>query len=319
MVEPVAARYHLTHLLTRCGPYEVHAADDRWLHRSVALAFCRPRSAAEPEGATPAQRAQFEAMGRAGVRISHPRVADVYDLGRHEGALFVAFERPHADLTGELASGPLDEARLGRLAVGLAAAVDALHRAGASHGHLHPGAVGIGADGGVRLTPWPVADTPPGWGGERAWQPSERLVGEAPSVRSDVWSAGAVLLSAAIGAGPGSLADGEVGEVAERLRESLDPALVAAIGRAMSLDPTERYASASDLGLALEAAAAGHGAEAAALAGSRRAMTPPAVRVRPLRRPAPGSGRRTWQGAVAALAALSVPLVALQIDSATAS
>ena len=43
-VEALGGRYHATHELTRTGSVVVHAAEDRWLHRAVALAVHDPET-----------------------------------------------------------------------------------------------------------------------------------------------------------------------------------------------------------------------------------------------------------------------------------
>ena len=63
------------------------------------------------------------------------------------------------------------------MGIDLSSALAVLHRAGIRLGGLHPGHVGFDADGAVRLSPWPLAAPPGGWGGHRAWSPPEIIAG----------------------------------------------------------------------------------------------------------------------------------------------
>jgi eukaryotic-like serine/threonine-protein kinase len=315
-VEVFGGRYEPTHELTRAGPVVVHATRDRWLGRSVALAVHDPKSAAADDAAALTSRAHFHALARMLMRVAHPNVADAYDAGRHEGVYFVAFERPPSDLASELARTPWDEQDVVRVAAELTIALDVVHREGGCLDSLHPGHVGLSADGRVRLAPWPLAPPPGGWGGERAWLAPERVAGGPSSVRADVWSAGAVVLSAMIGAGPGRLDHDAITEVSGRIMQTWDPVLVAATARSMSGEPSDRYASAGEMAAALDSAAAAGLVAVDAHGGVDRAA--PRIRTRPLRVLAPRGGSG-WRAAAAAVAAVCIPVVALQLRSAAPS
>jgi hypothetical protein len=184
-------------------------------------------------------------------RTTHPHVVSLYARGKDEGRAFVAFRPPTRNLATELEVAPYPAHRVAQMGVDLGSALAVLHRAGARIGSIHPGHVGIDADGAVRLSPWPLAAAPGGWGGQGAWSPPEIVAGEAPTVAGDIWSLGAILLSSLVGTGPGQLSDDATEELADRLRHDANPALVDAIGRSMVNEPSRRFTSASGLAAAL--------------------------------------------------------------------
>ncbi|MDQ1361340.1 MAG: serine/threonine protein kinase, bacterial [Acidimicrobiaceae bacterium] len=240
----LGARYALTSELARDSSFAVYDAED---HRSgsptgIAVSL-------HPDGRAARRR---RSLGPRLVRADHPRLISAYDSGAYHSRSFVAFHRPGRDLATELAVAPYPAGRVAQIGAELASALDALHRTGIKLGALHPGHAGIDADGSARLSPWPLAPPPAGWGGAAAWSSPEALSGAAPSAAGDIWSLGAVLLSALAGAGPGELSAAAAESLADRLRKGADPVLIDAVGRSMEADPSRRFASAGEMTAALE-------------------------------------------------------------------
>jgi hypothetical protein len=240
----LGARYELTSELARNSSFAVYDAED---HRSgsptgIAVSL-------HPDGRAARRR---RSLGSRLVRADHPRLISAYDSGTYHTRSFVAFHRPGRDLATELAVAPFPAGRVAQIGAELGSALDALHRTGIKLGALHPGHVGIDAGGSARLSPWPLAPPPAGWGGAAAWSSPEALSGPAPSAAGDIWSLGAVLLSALVGAGPGELPATAAESLAERLRTGADPVLIDAVGRSMQADPSRRFASAGEMTAALE-------------------------------------------------------------------
>jgi len=240
----LGARYELTSELARNSSFAVYDAED---HRSgsptgIAVSL-------HPDGRAALRR---RSLGSRLVRADHPRLISAYDSGAYHARSFVAFHRPGRDLATELAVAPFPAGRVAQIGAELGSALDALHRTGIKLGALHPGHVGIDADGSACLSPWPLAPPPAGWGGAAAWSAPEALSGAAPSAAGDIWSLGAVLLSALVGAGPGELSAAAAESLAESLRTGADPVLIDAVGRSMQADPSRRFASAGEMTAALE-------------------------------------------------------------------
>jgi tetratricopeptide (TPR) repeat protein/predicted Ser/Thr protein kinase len=155
--EPVQlGRYVIVRVLGEGGMGAVYAARDPELDREVAIKLLRARvrSAADEERA----RARLLREGRAMAKLVHPNVIRVYDIGLHDGQVFVAMELIDGGTLGEWqATGthPWREvlaiyASAGR---GLAAA----HRAGIVHRDFKPGNVLLARDGRVLVTDFGIA------------------------------------------------------------------------------------------------------------------------------------------------------------------
>lgn len=141
-------RYRVLERLGQGGMGEVLRATDPELGRDVAIKLVRGRSAADDT-----EQQVLVAEARTLARLSHPNIVQVYDVGTHEGHVFLAMELVvgqtlHRWLSREPRPGwrEILEAFLdaGR---GLAAA----HAAGVVHGDFKPGNVMIAADGRARV------------------------------------------------------------------------------------------------------------------------------------------------------------------------
>ena len=239
----IGARYQRHRELARTPSFAVFEAEDRRAGTPTGIAVAL--------GGTEEPR-HGRRLGRRLARTVHPHVVSIYDRGQDGNRAFVAFRPPPRTLAGELATAPYPPNRVAQMGLDLSSALATLHRAGIRLGTLNPGHVGIDADGAVRLSPWPLAAPPGGWGGQAAWSAPEIMAGASPSMAGDVWSLGAVLLSSLVGTGPGQLSVAATEELADRLRQDASPVLVDAIGRSMVTDPSRRFASAIRMSAALQ-------------------------------------------------------------------
>ena len=244
--EVVGARYELTRELARDSSFAVYEAADHRRSAPAGIAW-----SLEPVGK--GQRGRRSLAQRL-ARAAHPHVISTYDGGVDGARSFVAFHRPPSDLAAELAVAPFPAGRVAQMGADLSSALDTLHRRRVRLGGLHPGHVGVDAKGSALLSPWPLSPPPAGWGGEGAWSSPEVVAGAASSTAGDIWSLGAVLLSALIGTGPGQLSTADTNELVDRLRAAADPALLDAVGTSMDADPWRRFASGSDMAAALRQA-----------------------------------------------------------------
>jgi tetratricopeptide (TPR) repeat protein len=216
-------RYMLLSTLGAGAMGVVQAAFDRQLDRKVALKFL---ATAPGEDAARAQaRLQREAQALA--KLAHPNVVTVHDVGVLEGEVYVAMELVSGGtLRDWLAARPRTTrevvAVMRQAGEGLAAA----HAAGMIHRDFKPDNVLIGEDGRARVTDFGLARS--SWDGDdasvehadahwmatltqtgvRAGTPAymapEQKAGEAPSVRSDVYSYCVTVHEAVTGVRPGT-------------------------------------------------------------------------------------------------------------------
>jgi len=245
--QPIGGRYRVLEPLARHGAVATFAAEDLWLHRRIGLSL--------HDGESDLDRVAFERAAEVLAGSWRRGALPLYDLGAEHQQRFVTFELPRATLASSLTRGPGDAGSVRALALALAATIGELHERGAVHGRLHPGAVCLDRTGEPQLALAPVAPAPPGWGGETAWVASEQLRALEPSVEGDVWALGAVLLSVLVGTGPGPLGEAATAELADHLRRSNDPELIALIARCLATEPARRPGSMLAIAGALGASA----------------------------------------------------------------
>ncbi|MFC6937700.1 WD40 repeat domain-containing serine/threonine protein kinase [Actinomadura yumaensis] len=147
------------------------------------------------------------------------------------------------------AGGPYAPGPLYRLAIGVATALVAVHRAGIVHRDLKPGNVLLGPDG-PRVIDFGIARgeemtrSATGVKGTPPYMAPELFAGERASAASDVWAWGAVVLFAALGRHP--FGSGSMVQVAHRVR-TLEPdvaglaePLRSVVAAALAKDPAAR-------------------------------------------------------------------------------
>jgi serine/threonine-protein kinase len=239
--EILAGRYELGEVIGHGGMSVVRRGVDRQLQRGVAVKLLRPAYAAHADS-----RRRFEEEARAAARISHPSVVTVFDSGEDGEQAFLVMEcLPGRTLADVLADGPVPPEQVRSIAGQLLGALAAAHAVGVVHRDVKPGNVLMTPDGKAKLADFGIAktaETPDltatGMVVGTAWYVApERLAGAPASAASDLYSLGVVLYEAATGEKPyeGSPSP------------AVDPALAAAIDRALQPDPALRFHSADEM------------------------------------------------------------------------
>jgi formylglycine-generating enzyme required for sulfatase activity len=237
----------------------VYLAEEVTLARLVAIKFISRLDAAE--------RQRFLHEARVVAQIHHPNVVTVYRSGMIEG-------RPY--LVSELVSGvpltkvekPVASPTALDIAIGISRGLAAAHRRHVVHCDLKPSNVMIDSDGVAKIIDFGLArialegssrsNLP---AGTPEYMAPEVWSGEAPGLRADVYSLGAMLFELVAGAPP--FADVPVAELARRVMSSeapnlrarvteVDPALADVVARCLRRDPSGRYANGDELREALE-------------------------------------------------------------------
>src|SRR4051812_29821192 len=151
---------------TRLGPYEilapigaggmgeVYKARDTRLDRIVAIKVLPGALATEPE-----LRERFDREARAISQLAHANICTLFDVGDHDGTAFLVMELLDGEsLESRIAQGPLPLDQALRIAVEVASALDAAHRAGIIHRDLKPGNVML-TKAGAKLLDFGLAKT----------------------------------------------------------------------------------------------------------------------------------------------------------------
>ena len=249
----LAGRYRIIGLLGRGGMGEVYRADDLKLGQSVALKFL-------PHGLDddPDRLQRFLGEVRVALRITHPNVCRVYDIGEVDGAHYLSMEYIDGeDLSSLLRRiGRLPEDKAVDIARQLCAGLAAAHEQGILHRDLKPANVMLDGRGDVRITDFGLAGLADGFtgleirAGTPAFMAPEQLAGKEVTVKSDIYSLGLVLYE--LFTGKRALRGDSTAEIS-RLQQSglaspsshvslLDPAVEQVILRCLAPEPAERPA-----------------------------------------------------------------------------
>jgi serine/threonine-protein kinase len=184
----VIAHYNLLERLEASGPGELYRARDTRLGRTVAVRLLPSDFAADRAGLIEGARGLSA--------LSHPNVTALFDVGEHEGRVYLAFEFQRGQsLRAEAAGRPMNVRRAVEIAIQVADAVADAHAHGFGHGGLSPDSVVISAKGRAKIPAFALAS-------QSGFDHSGRLIdydapeearGETPDDRSDVYSVGAIL------------------------------------------------------------------------------------------------------------------------------
>ncbi|HZM27234.1 MAG TPA: FlgO family outer membrane protein, partial [Gemmatimonadales bacterium] len=251
--------YRIKDKLGEGGMGVVYAAEDERLGRTVALKMLR-----EATGDRSA-RERLRREARVAASISHPNVCRLYEVGEHQGELFLAMELLEGEsLAARIVRGPLPLSDALPIMLSILDALDALHTQGVIHRDLKPSNVFL-ASVGIKLLDFGLAQRAETYVdrtetqlslagmlvGTPRYMAPERLQGRASDARADVFAAGAVLFELLIGK---PVFDGAT--IMEVMHAVIyeqtpvlggSPAIAAAdriIHRAMAKNPDERYSSA---------------------------------------------------------------------------
>src|SRR5438874_2549267 len=204
------AHYRIESLIGVGGMGQVYLARDERLGRKVALKFLPERLTANNT-----QLSRFKSEARAASALNHPNILTVYEIGTEGNRHFIATEFIEGvTLRAALARGRMSMHDALEVAVQVASALAAAHKAGVVHRDIKPENIMIRPDGYVKVLDFGLAKlteqklasdnqyftitntqhTHAGLlvGTPRYMSP-EQTRGEKADARSDIWSLGAVI------------------------------------------------------------------------------------------------------------------------------
>jgi eukaryotic-like serine/threonine-protein kinase len=274
----VLGHYEITTFLGAGGMGEVYRARDSRIGRDVAVKLLPPALAKDPE-----RLRRFEQEARAVGALNHPNILTLYDVGIHDGALYVVYELLEGEtLRDRLVRGALSRRKAIEYARQIAGGLAAAHDKGITHRDLKPENLFVNRDGKITILDFGLAKlaTPEASGEEPGWLPlspdrrsigglgtpgymaPEQVRGDVVDHRSDIFNLGAILFemltaqrpfqgvstsevrNAILNAEPVELSDGG---------GKFDEGLARLLRHCLEKSPTERVQSALDLAFDLEA------------------------------------------------------------------
>ncbi len=252
---------------------EVYLASDITAGRMAALKLLPPRFTSDPERVK-----RFQQEARAVVRLNHPNILTVYEIGEATSTYYIASELIEGEtLRTRLRRGPMEIAEALDVAIQVASALAAAHEAGIIHRDIKPENIMLRRDGYVKVLDFGIAklvepEVPVPSAREEALSPAktnlgsilgtvrymspEQACGAAVDQRTDNWSLGVVLYEMIAGHVPFT---GETSEeiIASILQKEPPPLTTSSrrfptelqqiISSALQKDHARRYCDARDL------------------------------------------------------------------------
>lgn len=255
------------------GMGEVYEAEDTRLGRRVAIKFLNDRFSSDPD-----RLHRFIQEARTASALNHPNILTVYDIGDVEGTNYIATElidgRTLRDIITPGVPLPLDTVL--RIAIDVAQALDAAHRAGIVHRDIKPENIMVRSDGytkvldfglaklteaesaGTEETTRAMVKTTPGLIlGTVAYMSPEQARGRDVDTRSDIFSLGVVMYEMLTGRQPfeGDTTSHVIVALLERqpatfmsLGVDVPPPLESIVFRTLEKEAAKRHVTAADLG-----------------------------------------------------------------------
>jgi eukaryotic-like serine/threonine-protein kinase len=214
-VERAVGQYRFLERIGEGGLGEVYRARDTRLGRTVVVK-CVPREISRSAGA----RARLLTAAATLTSLSHPHVAELYELAEDGEDLFLVFEHVQGETLAQLLGGqPLNPRRATEVAAQIADALAHAHSTGVLHLDLRPDTIMVTRKGQAKVLDLGLSDftrsgtrrrqvaagqlNPEGAAARfLSYVSPEQALGEDEDARSDTFSLGAILYEMLTGEAP---------------------------------------------------------------------------------------------------------------------
>jgi len=252
-------RYLILSRLRAGGMGVVYAAYDPALDRQVAVKLLLR----EVSGSR-ADQSFLRAEGRALARLQHGNVVSIYDVGEHDGRVFIAMELVEGQNLSEwLAAGDRSWREIVHVFIRAGRGLEAAHGVGLLHGDFKPSNVMVTDDGAVRVTDFGLARFVDGGGsvptsdlgqavgprGTPGFMAPEILAGGVGDARSDQFSFCIALSQILFGTREvtGTCRSPRPNAAVYGVRSRSPCWVRRVLERGLAEDPTERYSTMGEL------------------------------------------------------------------------
>lgn len=210
MISETVSHYRILKKLGEGGMGEVYLAEDTRLGRQIALKFLPASYQYDPE-----RRTRFVTEARAASALRSPNIAAIYDIGEHDGAMFIAMEYVDGEvLSQRIARRTMPTAEIIEIAVQIADTLDEAHALGIIHRDIKSSNLMVTERGLVKMLDFGLAKVirPESSGdhtdptvplgaqtalgvvmGTVSYMSPEQALGQSIDQRSDIFSLGVVI------------------------------------------------------------------------------------------------------------------------------
>jgi serine/threonine-protein kinase len=216
---------------------------------------------------------RFEREARAASALSHPNICTVYDIGEMDGRPFIAMEYLEGqNLRMRMGSSALPRREALEYAIQVAQGLAAAHQKGIVHRDLKPENLWVTLEGRIKILDFglakvsepathpkgivSIASEPGRVMGTAGYMSPEQVRGQPLDHRTDIFSFGTILYEMLAGSrafqGP-SAVETFIAILKTEPPDLADPAMNLVARRCLEKDPEQRFPSASDLVIHLEA------------------------------------------------------------------
>jgi len=273
MIGQTISHYRILEKLGEGGMGIVYKAEDTNLHRTVALKLLSPAGAGLP--AESARR--FAQEAEAAARLQHPNIATIFEFSEfddpetHISKAFIAMEYVEGTtLRAILQQGPIRLSRIISIMMQLANALQTAHGKKVVHRDLKPENIVLTPEGTAKVLDFGISrilgsqtEATGPITGSTSYMSPEQVRGDPVDQRSDLFSLGVILYELVTGQRPFK-GDHEAAilysvlnidpPLPSTLRHDLPPPVEAIVMRLLKKDARERYQSAGDLVVDIQAA-----------------------------------------------------------------